>query len=77
MSYPPDQLTSTVPRRTAMTSIAPDAHNRKIVIVVDTHKYVDVAVALNNLGARLGHRHVPANREGYARLKAWACRSVG
>jgi transposase len=55
-----------------MTSIALDAHNRKIVIGVDTHKYVHVAVALDNLGARLGDVHVPANREGYARLEAWA-----
>jgi transposase len=53
-------------------SIAPEAHNRKIVIGVDTHKYVHVAVALDNVGGRLGDRHVPANREGYARLEAWA-----
>jgi transposase len=55
-----------------VTSIAPDAHNRKIIIGVDTHKYVHVAVAIDNLGTRLGDRHVPANREGYARLEAWA-----
>ena len=54
-----------------MDSITPNAHNRKIVIGVDTHKYVHVAVALDNLGTRLGERHVPANREGYARLEAW------
>lgn len=55
-----------------MTSIAPDAHRRKIVVGVDTHKYAHVAVALDQLGARVGERHVPANREGYARLEAWA-----
>jgi transposase len=55
-----------------MTNIAPDALNRQIVIGVDTHKYVHVAVALDNLGTRLEDRHVPANREGYARLEAWA-----
>ncbi len=55
-----------------MTNFARDAHNRQIVIGVDTHKYVHVAVALDNLGTRLEDRHVPANREGYARLEAWA-----
>lgn len=55
-----------------MTSIALEAHNRKIIIGIDTHKYVHVAVAIDDLGARLGDRHVPANREGYARLEAWA-----
>lgn len=55
-----------------MTSIALDANNRKIIIGVDTHKYAHVAVAVDNLGTRLGERHVPANREGYAQLEAWA-----
>ena len=55
-----------------MTSIALDANNRKIIVGVDTHKYVHVAVAIDNLGVKLGDRHVPANREGYARLEAWA-----
>lgn len=55
-----------------MTSVAPDAHNRKIVVGVDTHKYAHVAVALDQLGVRVGERHVPANREGYARLEVWA-----
>jgi transposase len=55
-----------------MTSIALDEHNRKIIVGVDTHKFVHVAVAIDNLGTRLGDRHVPANREGYARLEAWA-----
>lgn len=55
-----------------MTSIAPGAQDRKIVVGVDTHKYAHVAVALDHLGTRLGDRHVPANRESYARLEAWA-----
>ncbi len=55
-----------------MSSIAPSGERRKIVVGVDTHKYVHVAVALDQLGARLGDVHVPANREGYARLEAWA-----
>ena len=59
-----------------MTSIAPGNHDRKIIVGVDTHKYVHVAVAIDLLGTRLADRHVPANREGYARLEAWAA-SIG
>jgi transposase len=63
-----------------MTSITVDASHRKqkdeqdrrIVVGVDTHKYAHVAVALDNLGARVGAQHVAANREGYAQLEAWA-----
>ena len=55
-----------------MTSIASGAVDRKIIVGVDTHKYAHVAVALDCLGARIGDRHVPANREGCARLEAWA-----
>ena len=55
-----------------MTSIAPDAVDGKTIIGIDTHKYAHIAVALDHLGARIGDRCVPANREGYARLEAWA-----
>lgn len=55
-----------------MTSIAPTDPARKVIVGIDTHKYVHVAVALDGLGARLGERHVQANREGYAQLEAWA-----
>ena len=55
-----------------MTSIAPGVVDGKIIIGVDTHKYAHVAVALDCLGARIGGLHVAANREGYARLEAWA-----
>ncbi len=55
-----------------MASVKQTSQERKIIIGVDTHKYVHVAVALDKLGVRLGDRHVPANREGYARLEAWA-----
>ena len=37
-----------------MSSKAPDEHNRKIIVGVDTHKYVHVAVAIDNVGTRLG-----------------------
>ena len=46
--------------------------SRQIIIGVDTHKYAHVAVALDQLGARLAAQHVAANREGYAHLEARA-----
>jgi transposase len=55
-----------------MTSIAPRPDRVKIIVGVDTHKYVHVAVAIDELGTRLGECHVRANREGYAQLEAWA-----
>jgi len=51
--------------------ISPD-----IIIGVDTHKSVHVAVAINTLGARLGEISVPVSSEGYAELEEWA-RSLG
>jgi transposase len=59
-----------------MTSIAPGTERRKIIVGVDTHKYAHVAVAIDELGVRLGEHHASANREGYARLEAWAA-SIG
>ena len=47
-----------------------------VIVGVDTHKYVHVAVAINALGARLANLSAPANRAGYAELVAWA-RSLG
>lgn len=55
-----------------MTSIASSSELRKVIVGVDTHKYAHVAVAVDSLGARLGERHVQANRDGYAHLEAWA-----
>ena len=47
-----------------------------VIVGVDTHKHVHVAVAVDRLGARLGSCSVPANRGGYAELVAWA-RTLG
>lgn len=47
-----------------------------VVVGVDTHKHVHVAVAINLLGARLGTCSAPADRVGYAELVAWA-RTLG
>ena len=48
----------------------------KVIVGVDTHKHVHVAVAINLLGARLASYTAPANRAGYADLVAWA-RTLG
>ena len=55
-----------------MTSIAPGPKRARIVVGVDTHKHMHAAVAVDELGSRLGECHVRANREGYAQLEAWA-----
>ena len=55
-----------------MDSIAPLAPKRKLVIGVDTHKHLHVAVALDELGARLGELTISADSDGYAALAAWA-----
>jgi transposase len=48
----------------------------KVVVGVDTHKHVHVAVAINMVGARVGSKSVDADRGGYAELVDWA-RSLG
>ncbi len=55
-----------------MTSIASDVSLDKVIIGVDTHKHIHVAVAINQHGTLLGDRAVSADRGGYARLEAWA-----
>ena len=44
-----------------MTSIALVAERRKVIVGVDTHKHVHVAVAIDQLGARLGDLTVSAD----------------
>jgi len=44
-----------------------------VVVVVDTHKDEHVAVAIDQLGARLGERRVATTPQGYAHLDRWAC----
>jgi transposase len=55
-----------------MTSIAPDRTRRKVIIGVDTHKHIHVAVAIDQHGARLGNLAVSADSGGYAQLESWA-----
>jgi len=45
-----------------------------IIIGVDTHKYVHVAVAIDLLGTRVASSSASADRAGYAELVAWARR---
>jgi transposase len=44
----------------------------EIVLGVDTHSEVHVAVVLSTLGARLGSTNFPATAAGYRALLAWA-----
>ena len=55
-----------------MSSIAQQPGPRRVAIGVDTHKYIHVAVALDELGGRLGELTVPADSGGYAQLERWA-----
>jgi transposase len=48
------------------------APEQEIIIGIDTHKSIHVAVAINSLGARLGEISVPVSPKGYSRLEAWA-----
>ena len=57
-------------------SIARDEPSVKIIVGVDTHKHEHVAVAINDLGARLATCRASANRAGYADLVIWA-RTLG
>jgi len=59
-----------------MTSIAPDISLRKVIVGVDTHKHVHVAVAIDSLGARLGVLAISADTGGYGQLEVWA-RALG
>jgi transposase len=44
----------------------------RVTLGVDTHKDVHVAVAVDQLGRRLGELSIPTNPAGYARLVDWA-----
>ena len=45
---------------------------RTVIVGVDTHKHIHVAVALDALGARLATCSASADRAGYMELVAWA-----
>jgi transposase len=52
--------------------MSPDPRRRRVVIGVDTHKHVHVAVALDAIGGRLDARSFAADRSGYEQLIEWA-----
>ncbi len=47
-------------------------HARKVIVGVDTHKHVHVAVAIDTWGIRLGDRSCAADSDGYQQLITWA-----
>ena len=55
-----------------MDTIASDAAAREVIVGVDTHKHIHVAVAIDRNGVRLGEHSVSVDRGGYAQLEAWA-----
>jgi len=55
-----------------MTSVAHAEPLRRIVVGVDTHKHVHVAVAVDQLGARLGELVIPVDSGGYRQLDEWS-----
>jgi transposase len=55
-----------------MSSASTDPRRRRVVIGVDTHKHVHVAVALDAIGGRLDAQSFPADRAGYEALLDWA-----
>lgn len=55
-----------------MTSMSPDPRLRRVVVGVDTHKHVHVAVALDSIGGRLDAQSFAADRSGYQQLIDWA-----
>ena len=44
----------------------------QVIICADSHKSNHIAVAIDTQGARLGDMTIPANRQGYCDLAAWA-----
>ena len=54
------------------TSMTAPVDDRKVIVGVDTHKHVHVAVAIGTWGARLEHRSFSADSAGYVELVEWA-----
>lgn len=54
------------------TSLTTQPDTWKVIVGVDTHKHVHVAVAIDNRGIRLGDQSFAADSGGYQALIAWA-----
>ena len=59
-----------------MSSIAPSGAPGKVIVGVDTHKHLHVAVAIDDSGQRLGEHRIPVDTVGYQDLERWA-RALG
>src|SRR5580692_8513873 len=57
---------------TVTASMPADESVRRIIVGIDTHKYVHVAVAIDTLGVRLADRSFAADSGGYIQLAEWA-----
>ena len=55
-----------------MTSMQHPPRRRRVIIGVDTHKYVHVAVAIDDIGAVIEARSFSADSYGYEQLLDWA-----
>jgi len=55
-----------------VTSIAENGSQRRVAIGIDTHKFIHVAVAVDDLGTFLGDIAVSVDQGGYERLHNWA-----
>ena len=55
-----------------MKSISPTETSSNVIIGVDTHKHVHVAVAIDDAGQRLGEHRIPVDTVGYRDLERWA-----
>jgi transposase len=55
-----------------MTSMQDTPRRRRVVVGVDTHKHLHVAVALDELGGRIDARSFAADRSGYEQLIEWS-----
>jgi transposase len=55
-----------------MTSMQEVPRRRRVVVGVDTHKHIHVAVAVDELGGRIDTRSFAADRSGYEQLIDWA-----
>ncbi len=55
-----------------MTSITDANDRRKVIVGVDTHKHIHVAVAIDHHGVRLGDLSASADIGGFTQLEQWA-----
>ena len=56
--------------------LSPAGSVRRLIVGVDTHKHIHVAVAIDTQGARIEDRSFAADSRGYQQLAEWA-RSLG